>query len=97
MRICFDIDGTLCTNTDGDYVNAIPLDERVEAIKKLVSEGHEIIFCTARGTETGIDWSDLTRAQLEAWGLPSERLYFGKPSADKYVDDKGINDLTFFN
>ena len=97
MKICFDIDGTICTNTNGDYINATPLVERIAMINKLASEGHEIIFFTARGSETGIDWREITRSQLENWGLTYTSLFFGKPSADQYVDDKGINDLAFFN
>ena len=30
MTYVFDIDGTICTKTDGDYENAIPIVERVE-------------------------------------------------------------------
>ena len=96
MKICFDIDGTICTNTNGEYAKAEPFPVRIEIIQTLISEGYEIIFCTARGSETGIDWRELTQTQLETWGLPSDNLYFGKPSADQYVDDKGINDLVFF-
>jgi uncharacterized HAD superfamily protein len=96
MKICFDIDGTICSNTNGEYYNAEPFPERIKRIHSLISEGHEIIFCTARGSETGIDWSDLTRTQLENWGLPSSNLFFGKPSADQYVDDKGVSDTIFF-
>lgn len=96
MKICFDIDGTICTNTNGEYAKAKPFPERIRIIHELIAEGHEIIFCTARGTETGIDWRDLTKSQLENWGLPTNNLFFGKPSADQYVDDKGVSDTIFF-
>ena len=31
----FDIDGTVCTNTYGDYENAQPLEERIKIVNKL--------------------------------------------------------------
>ena len=31
-----------------------------------------------------------TRNQLEKWGLKYNSLFFGKPSADLYIDDKSI-------
>ena len=45
----FDIDGTICTITDGDYETAKPLQARIDQINKLYDEGHEINFLTARG------------------------------------------------
>ena len=64
---CFDIDGTICTNTDGDYENAIPFEGAIEKINGLYDQGHKIIFYTARGSTTGIDWYDLTARQLGNW------------------------------
>lgn len=96
MKYCFDIDGTICTNTNGDYANAVPYKGRIEQIRLLIRQGHDVFFMTARGSETGIDWSNLTRQQLLEWGLPEGRLYFGKPSADFYIDDKAVNIKEFF-
>src|SRR5947209_11369287 len=89
--ICVDLDGTLCTNTFGDYESAAPLGWAIERVNALAGAGHEIVIFTARGTATGIDWEDVTRAQLERWGVAYDALRFGKPSADVYVDDRALH------
>ena len=35
MIYCFDLDGTLCTDTFGEYNNAEPLLERIDFVNKL--------------------------------------------------------------
>ena len=94
-KYCFDIDGTICTNTEGSYELALPYLDRIEFINSLVSKGHVVYFQTARGSETGIDWSELTHRQLTSWGIHDPKIYFNKPTADIYVDDKGINSEEF--
>jgi len=88
---CFDIDGTICTNTDGDYEQAIPFKEVIEKINGLYDLGHKIIFYTGRGSTTGIDWYDFTKKQLKDWQVKYHELIMGKPYADLYIDDKAIN------
>lgn len=91
MTYCFDIDGTLCTNTDGAYEQAVPLPEVIALVNALGAQGHRILLYTARGATTGIDWRELTEQQLGSWGVGYERLYMGKPTADLYIDDRAIN------
>jgi ribonucleotide monophosphatase NagD (HAD superfamily) len=91
MTYCFDIDGTICSNTDGEYEKAQPYAEAIRAVNALYQEGNTIYFYTARGSTTGIDWRATTEKQLAQWGVTYHRLFFGKPNADVYVDDKGIN------
>ncbi len=91
MTICFDLDGTLCTNTEGAYEHATPLADAIAQVNRLHAEGHRIIICTARGSTTGIDWRATTERQLTAWGIRYHELWLGKPTADIYVDDKAIN------
>ena len=91
MIYCFDIDGTLCTNTDGDYTSAKPFPEVIDQVNRLYREGHRIVFHTARGATTGIDWRKETERQLRAWNVSYHSLHMGKPSADIYVDDKAVN------
>jgi len=97
MRYCFDIDGTLCdtpNNEKGkpDYINATPIPLMVETVNRLYCEGHHIIMMTARGRGSGIDHTELTRKQLDEWGYMYHHLepMFHKPTADLFVDDKGI-------
>jgi len=87
---CFDIDGTICTNTDGDYASAKPFGSRIDHINALYDSGHTISFFTARGSTTGIDWRALTAEQLAQWGVRYHTLIMGKPHADLFVDDKAI-------
>jgi hypothetical protein len=91
MTYCFDIDGTVCTNTEGDYERAEPLPEVIARINALYDAGHRIKLFTARGTVTGIDWQQTTERQCKAWGLSYHELLFKKPQADLYIDDRGIN------
>lgn len=93
---CFDIDGTLCTNTEGDYQKAQPLYDRIEKLNALYDQGCKIVLFTARGSTTKIDWSEVTKAQMNAWGVKYHELLFGKPYADIFIDDKAVNDKDWF-
>ena len=90
---CFDIDGTICTNTEGDYDRAQPYGDVIVRINALAQDGHRILLYTARGSTTGIDWRALTERQLQQWGVRYDALVLGKPTADVYVDDKAVNAL----
>ena len=96
MIYCFDIDGTICNDTKGKYAEAISIPERIDRINQLHYEGNIIIFFTARGGTTGINWSELTKQQLKKWGAKYHKLIFGKPDADVFIDDKSITDDNFF-
>lgn len=87
-----DLDGVLCTNTNGDYTNAIPLINNIIKVNKLYKDGNIIIINTARGSTTGINWYNLTLSQLNLWGIFFHELYVGqKRHYDYIVDDKAIN------
>jgi hypothetical protein len=100
----FDIDGTICSNTLGDYVKAKPIKARIDAINILYNSGNTIIFHTARGMGSSNNdslmaiekWREFTLSQLENWGVKYHKLYFGKPAGDIYIDDKGEKDTLFF-
>ena len=103
MKYVIDIDGTICNNTYGKYEEAVPFLDRIDKINKLHDEGHEIWYFTARGmsknpppSKATIQWYSLIKKQLEDWGCKYDHLYMGKPSADYYIDDKGISDSDFF-
>lgn len=91
MIYCFDLDGTLCTNTEGDYESARPQPWAIERVNALKRAGHRVVIFTARGTTTGIDWRPQTEQQLAEWGVEYDELLLGKPYADVYVDDKALH------
>ena len=99
MKYCFDLDGTICDtplrpddNKPG-YLESTPYSFMVEQVNRLFDEGHKIIIMTARGRGSGIDWTQLTIEQLDRWGVKYHELepMFHKPTADLFIDDKGIN------
>ena len=104
MNFVFDIDGTLCTNTEGEYSNAKPFVDRINRVNELFDQGNRIILSTARGMgssnndiESARDkWEKFTIDQLAQWGVRYHMLFLGKPSGDLYIDDKAIKDLDFF-
>jgi capsule biosynthesis phosphatase len=98
MKIVIDIDGTICPikNTDEDYADLQPLPNAVEKIQSLKDAGHYIILNTARNMatqggnlgkimknvgKTTLDW-------LEKHKIPYDEIYFGKPNAHVYIDDR---------
>jgi carbamoyl-phosphate synthase large subunit len=95
MKYCFDIDGTICTNTFGKYDDAEPFEPMIAKVNALYEQGHSIIFFTARGTTTGKDWRALTEKQLNQWGVKYHKVIFGKPEADIFIDDRGISNIDF--
>jgi capsule biosynthesis phosphatase len=104
MIYVIDIDGTICTNTNGKYKEAQPFLDRIEKINKLYDEGNRIIFCTARGMSS-LDgdinsvykmWYAYTLEQLKKWNVKFHALVLAKPAGDVYIDDKGINSDDFF-
>lgn len=96
MVYVFDIDGTICTNTNGEYESAIPFQDVINCINRLYSGGHTIKMMTARGATSGIDWTEVTAKQLFGWGVNYHELIMNKkPYGDVYVDDKAININSF--
>ena len=97
MVIYVDIDETICNSPeDRDYSRAVPMPERIEKINKLYDEGNTIVYWTARGTGSGIDWRQTTMEQFERWGVKCHGLMMGKPVYDLFIDDKNINSDRFF-
>ena len=109
-RYCIDIDGTICSPTVGrDYHKAEPWQDRIKVLNKLYDEGNYIIYFTARAMGRFADQPhsvasvkakevlfELTRQQLEEWGVKYNELIMGKPHADYFIDDKGVKDEDFF-
>ena len=96
--LCFDLDGVLCSQTDGDYENAIPNREAIKIVNRLYAEGYKIIIYTSRfmGRHKGNvieahkEGYEFTRNQLLGWGVKFDELYMGKPIYDRLVEDKAV-------
>ena len=94
-----DIDDTICYNDSEDKKNyklAKPYKDRISKINNLFDEGNTVIYWTARGTLTGINWFDITINQLNKWNCKYHELRMGKPYYDIFIDDKNINSDVFF-
>ena len=91
MKYFIDLDNTLCRTLNGDYSNSEPIVERILKVNKLKEEGHTIVIWTARGSKSGIDYSELTKKQLTDWNIKYDEVLFGKPDYDVYIDDKSFN------
>lgn len=99
MRYAFDIDGTICSNTNGKYEDAEPYQDMIDLINDLYNSGNYIIFHTARGmglfnnipAQAATKWYAFTKNQLDNWGVKYHELHLGKIHADFYIDDRAIN------
>ena len=100
MRIAIDLDGTICAikKPEESYADVYPLPGAKETIHQLRKQGHYIIIQTARNMATcqsnlgrviknigkiTLDW-------LDQWGIEYDEIYFGKPNAEVYLDDRAI-------
>ena len=104
MKYVFDLDGTLCTNTHGNYSEAIPYTDRIYHVNELYKKANEIRIYTARGMNTFNNdikkvyevYYEFTKKQLDTWGVLYTQLILGKPPGDFYIDDKGVKDEDYF-
>ena len=93
---CIDVDGTICTETNGKYEECKPIQKVIDKVNTLYENNNNIIFFTSRGSKSGYNWYDFTKKQLDSWGVKYHSLFLGKPQGDIYIDDKGIKDADFF-
>lgn len=106
MKYVFDLDGTICSQErSGEYHRAIPIQAMVKRVRELFDQGHEIIIFTARGmntykgnvTDVIYHMSQMTEDWLRMHDVPFHQIIYGKPAADFYIDDKGVNASDFLN
>lgn len=100
MRIAIDLDGTICSikQPQESYAELRPLPGAAERIRSLREMGHYVIILTARNMATydsnlgkvlknigkiTLDW-------LEKYGIEYDEIYFGKPNAEVYLDDRAM-------
>ena len=89
-RALVDIDETICYYEDKRrYDLSIPINKNIEKINRMYDEGWEIIYWTARGAVSGVDYREHTLKQLNEWGCKFHDLMIGnKPHFDLVIDDK---------
>jgi FkbM family methyltransferase len=98
----FDLDNTLCITEkkeDGnwDYLNAKPIQDRINYVNDLFESGDKIIIETARGSVSKKNWYEETHNQLVSFGLKFHELRTGvKYNFDISIDDKAFNSEDFF-
>ena len=92
MVIYVDIDETICRTPESrDYSLAVPIVSNIKKVNEYYDAGHTIVYWTARGTTSGIDWREVTEKQFEKWGVKHHELKLGKPHYDLFICDKVIN------
>ena len=100
MRIVFDLDGVICElkKPRESYSDVVPKKKVIEKMRKLREDGHYLIIHTARHMRT-CDGDvkkviekigTITEDWLKKWKVPYDELVFGKPYADIYIDDLGV-------
>ena len=97
MIVFVDIDETICISPPSrNYAEAKPLKKNIKKINEMYDNGDTIVYWTARGTGSGIDWRQVTEEQFDSWGVKYHELRLGKPIYDLFIDDKNINSDRFF-
>ena len=100
MRIVFDLDGVICElkKPSENYSDVSPKQDVIEKMKNFKKDGHYLIIQTARHMRTcegNVSQviekiGKITEDWLKKWQVPYDELIFGKPYADLYIDDLGI-------
>ena len=98
MKVIYvDIDETICHRECSsdfgvvhDYTKAKPIRENIEKMNKLYDERNTIVYWTARGSRKQIDWTELTKNQLNEWGVKYHDLKVDKPFYDLFIEDKSL-------
>lgn len=98
MRICIDLDGTICElRKPGEtYADVLPKPGAKAFLEMLRANGHVIIIHTARNMQTqghnvGKVMKNVglvTLQWLEKNAIPYDEIFFGKPNADITIDDR---------
>jgi glycerol-3-phosphate cytidylyltransferase len=96
MIYCFDLDNTLCQTNGNNYSSSVPDYDMIRRVNYLYDDGNEIVIFTARGMTTCKGdhhlvynkYYELTKNQLDNWGIKYHRITLAKPSFDVFIDDK---------
>jgi len=98
MTVCFDIDGVLCDQVEGNYSDAQPRQAMINLLNRLYDEGYRIILHTSRfmgraksnPAEADRIGREFTERQLAGWGVRYHELWMGKPRYDYVIDDRSV-------
>lgn len=100
MRICIDLDGTICEikKPDESYADVKVKPGAKKRIDALKAAGHTIIINTARNMQSQghnvgkvlKNVGKITLEWLEQNGIQYDEIFFGKPNADITIDDRVI-------
>jgi hypothetical protein len=98
MTICFDIDGVLCDQVEGNYKDAQPRQAMIDLLNRLYRDGYRIILHTSRfmgrakndPAEAERIGREFTEQQLVGWGVRYHELWMGKPRYDYVIDDRSV-------
>lgn len=96
--ICFDLDNVICKTDKKKYFTAKPNLKAIKKINELFDKGYYIKIFTARYMGRSNENIKKAKAkgysktliQLKNWNIKFDKLIFGKPSYDLFVDDKSI-------
>lgn len=97
--ICFDLDNVLCVTPKNLYKKSKPIKKAINFVNYLYNNGYYIKIFTSRfmgrnNEKVSIakkQGYEFTSKQLLNWGLRYNKLIFGKPSYDLFVDDKNLS------
>jgi hypothetical protein len=103
--IAFDLDDVLCSRASdvGGRVNKFstskPNESMIDVVNQCYDSGAKVIIYTARGMtsfkgnphDIYDNLYELTKAQLNNWGIKYHKLAMGKLHYDVLIDDKAIN------
>ena len=78
--------GKYISNELADFLNL----DRYCQINSLYDEGNTIVYWTSRGSRKQINWYDLTKSQLDSWGVKYHEIRVDKPYYDLFIDDKTL-------
>jgi len=99
VRIAIDLDDTInYSKKSGTYGNEPLQDGAIEALRRWKAQGHYIIIHTARNMDTcrgnigkALARQGLTTLQwLKDNDVPYDEIWWSKPHADIFIDDKGL-------
>ncbi|HAJ57562.1 MAG TPA: hypothetical protein DCL35_07325 [Candidatus Omnitrophica bacterium] len=97
LTIAIDIDGTVADSSKVDFtkvgrnpyevMKAKPIKGALEAVKKLYSQGHTVVFHSSRNHGS----KKATEKWLKEHGFPFHHIEMAKFIAHIYIDDRAIN------